>query len=107
MLWSPYTYLTLLLAAVIAIVLWHRNLACRELANRIASETCKHADVQLLDGTVAFSRFAGGRDTAGRWSLLRTYVFDYTDNGVNRRQGFVVLRGLNLEAVGLAPVAIH
>jgi Protein of unknown function (DUF3301) len=88
-------------------MLWHRNLACRELANRIANDTCKQADVQLLDGTVAFSRFGSGRDGEGRWFLVRTYVFDYTDNGVNRRQGFVVLRGLRLEAVGLAPAALH
>jgi hypothetical protein len=39
--------------------------------------------------------------------VLRTYVFDYTENGVNRRQGFVVLRGLSLEAVGLAPTVVH
>ena len=107
MLWSPYTYLTLLVVAVLAIMLWHRNLGCRELANRVANDTCKQADVQLLDGTVAFSRFGSGRDSEGRRSLLRTYVFDYTDNGVNRRQGFVVLRGLRLEAVGLAPAALH
>lgn len=107
MLWSPYTYLTLLVVAVLATMLWHRNLACRELANRIANDTCKQADVQLLDGTVAFSRFGSGRDSEDRWSVLRTYVFDYTDNGVNRRQGFVVLRGLRLEAVGLAPAALH
>ena len=107
MLWSPYTYLTLLVVAVLAVVLWHRNLACRELANRIASETCGEAQVQLLDGTVAFSRFGAGRDARGRWAVLRNYVFDYTDNGVNRYQGFVVLRGLNLEAVGLAPAVRH
>jgi hypothetical protein len=107
MLWSPYTYLTLLLVAVLAYVFWHRNLACRELANRIASETCGEAQVQLLDGTVAFSSFGAGRDAGGRWIMRRNYVFDYTDNGVNRHQGFVVLRGLNLEAVGLAPVVHH
>lgn len=107
MLWSPYTYLTLLVVSVLVTVAWHRNLACRELANRIATETCGQAQVQLLDGTVAFSRFATRRDSRGRWSLMRTYVFDYTDDGVNRRQGFVVLRGLSLEAVGLAPTVVH
>ena len=107
MLWSPYTYLTLLIVAVLAVVLWHRNLACRELANRIASETCGEAQVQLLDGTVAFLRFGAGRDAHGRWAVVRNYVFDYTDNGINRHQGFVVLRGLHLEAVGLAPALRH
>lgn len=107
MLWSPYTYLALVFLGVVLAITWHRNLACRELANRIASETCREAAVQLLDGTVAFSRFGTGRDAAGRWSIRRNYVFDYTENGVNRRQGFVVLRGLSLEAVGLAPSVVH
>jgi len=105
--WSPWTILVLLILVVMAALLWHRNLACRELANRVAGTTCGRAQVQLLDGTVAFARYGVGRDTHGRWTLLRTYVFDYTDNGVDRRQGFVVLRGLDLEAVGLAPTTIH
>jgi hypothetical protein len=29
-------------------------------------------------------------------------VFDYTSDGVTRQQGFVILRGRDLEAVGLA-----
>lgn len=107
MIWSPWTPLVLLVVAALAALFWHRNLACRELANRIAIDTCRQAEVQLLDGTVAFSRFGAGRDVRGRWTVLRTYVFDYTENGVNRRQGFVVLRGLSLEAVGLAPTVVH
>ena len=99
--------LVLLLLATLVAVFWHRNLGCRELANRVAVDTCRRSRVQLLDGTVAFARFGVERDTGGRWALLRTYVFDYTDNGVDRRQGFVVLRGLNLETVGLAPTTIH
>jgi hypothetical protein len=33
---------------------------------------------------------------------LRTYTFDYTRDGFERAQGFVVLAGRHLEAVGLA-----
>ena len=105
--WSPSLALGLLVAALAAAGLWHRNLACRELANSVAAETCGRAQVQLLDGTVAFAQFGVARDAVGSWRLRRTYVFDYTENGVNRRQGFVVLRGLHLEAVGLAPDALH
>jgi len=105
--WSPWLVLALLAAALLAGGLWHRNLACRELANTIAAETCGRAQVQLLDGTVAFAQFGAARDARGSWTLRRTYVFDYTENGVDRRQGFVVLRGLSLEAVGLAPDLLH
>jgi hypothetical protein len=34
--------------------------------------------------------------------LLRTYTFDYSSDGFQRAQGFIVLSGLELEAVGLA-----
>ena len=39
----------------------------------------------------------------GRLTLRRSYVFDYTPDGVTRLQGFVILCGRDLEAVGLAP----
>jgi hypothetical protein len=104
---SPWTVLALLAAAILAAVLWHRNLGYRELANRVAKETCLQGEAQLLDGTVAFARFTIGRDVHRRWALRRTYVFDYTHDGNDRRQGFVVLRGSHLEAVGLAPELAH
>jgi hypothetical protein len=104
---SPWVVLALLAAAMLAVVFWHRNLGYRELANRVAKETCARSDAQLLDGTVAFARFTMGRDVQKRWALRRTYVFDYTHNGNDRLQGFVVLRGFHLEAVGLAPELIH
>ena len=81
---------------------WHVALDAREAANRIARETCSKAVVQLLDETVAFSGFRMGRDGQGRRKLLRTYTFDYTNDGIERSQGFIVLAGLRLEAVGLA-----
>jgi hypothetical protein len=74
----------------------------RESANRIARETCSRAVVQFLDGTVAFSGFRLRRDSHGRRRLLRTYTFDYTNDGFERSQGFIVLAGQRLEAVGLA-----
>lgn len=82
--------------------LWASALGAREAANRIARETCSRAVIQLLDGTVAFAGLRFGRDLNGRRRLLRTYTFDYTRDGFERRQGFIVLAGQRLEAVGLA-----
>jgi Protein of unknown function (DUF3301) len=81
---------------------WQLSLDAREAANRIARDTCSRAVVQLLDGTVAFAGFRLSRDARGKRRLLRTYTFDYTSDGFERAQGFVVLAGLRLEAVGLA-----
>jgi hypothetical protein len=84
--------------------LWQISLDAREAANRVAKDTCSRAVVQFLDGTVAFAGWRMTRDAKGRRRLLRTYTFYYTSDGVERAQGFVVLSGLKLEAVGLAGV---
>ena len=89
-------------AAAIAYKAWQVSLEAREAANRIARETCSRAVVQLLDDTVAFAGMTWKRDSHGRRRLLRTYTFDYTHDGFSRSQGFVVLAGADLEAVGLA-----
>ncbi len=81
---------------------WQVSLDAREAANRIARDTCSRAVVQLLDGTVGFAGFRLSRDSLGKRRLLRTYTFDYTSDGFARAQGFIVLAGLRLEAVGLA-----
>ena len=97
--------LSLILAAAVlsaAYKAWQVSLDAREAANRIARETCSRALVQFLDDTVAFAGFRLARDSRGRRRCLRTYTFDYTSDGFERAQGFIVLKGLQLEAVGLA-----
>jgi hypothetical protein len=96
--------LLVLAAAVLAggYKIWQTSLDAREAANRIAKDTCSRAVVQFLDGTVAFAGFRWVRQPTGRRRLLRTYTFDYTSDGFERAQGFIVLAGLKLEAVGLA-----
>ncbi len=82
--------------------IWQLSLDARETANRIAKDTCSRAVVQFLDGTVAFAGFRLMRDGKGKRRLLRTYTFDYTSDGFERAQGFIVLAGRRLESVGLA-----
>jgi hypothetical protein len=96
--------LLILVAAILAVAykLWHWSLGAREAANRIARDTCSTAVVQFLDDTVAFAGFRLSRDARGRRRLLRTYTFDYTRDGFEREQGFIILDGDRLEAVGLA-----
>lgn len=90
-------------AAAVLVLFWHSSLAARELANRVAAETCDHAGVQMLDGTVAIHRLrlVRGGDAPLAWQ--RVYLFDYTEDGYSRRRGFVVLTGAALDAVGLEP----
>lgn len=94
-----------LLAAIVGLVgiawLWYASLRARERANAAALETCQRTGAQLLDGTVAFRGLRPVRGVDGRLQLQRTYVFDYSQDGVTRRQGFVILIGRSLESIGL------
>jgi hypothetical protein len=96
------TLALLSVSLAVAYKIWQLSLDAREAANRIAQETCSRAVVQFLDGTVAFAGFRLTRDSRGRRLLLRTYTFDYTSDGFERAQGFIVLAGVQLQAVGLA-----
>jgi hypothetical protein len=96
------TLALLSVSLAVAYKIWQVSLDAREAANRIAQETCSRAVVQFLDGTVAFAGFRLTRDSRGRRLLLRTYTFDYTSDGFERAQGFIVLSGVQLQAVGLA-----
>jgi Protein of unknown function (DUF3301) len=88
-------------------LLWRINVAARATANEAAHAACAEAGVQLLDGTVVFRswRFARGADD--RMAFRRNYVFDYSDDGVSRRQGFVILRGRDVELIGLGPTLVQ
>ena len=97
-------WLLILAAGILGLAykIWQISLDAREAANRIARDTCSGAVVQLLDGTVAFAGFRLTRGPRGGHRLLRTYTFDYSADGFEREQGFIVLAGRNLESVGLA-----
>jgi Protein of unknown function (DUF3301) len=88
-------------------LLWQANAEAKTIANEAAYEACAEAGVQLLDGTVVFRswRFARGRDD--RLGFRRHYVFDFSDDGVSRRQGFVTLRGREVELIGLGPTIVR
>ncbi len=94
--------LFVLLAAMLAVAwFWHDSLGARERANLAAIETCRSTGAALLDGTVAFRRLQPVRVDGGPLQLRRTYVFDYTRDGVTRQTGFVVLTGRSVDSVGL------
>ena len=94
------------LVAIVALVLlgwfWLDSLRAREMATEICRAVCKQRDLQLLDQTVALRRLRLRRtDTGLRW--CRLYRFDFSEEGIGRRGGFLVLIGLNLETISLDP----
>jgi Protein of unknown function (DUF3301) len=103
-----FNLIFLLVAAIAAVLFWHRSLNARERANQAAMAACTRMGLQFLDGTVAFARLSFSFAKKRRPQLRRTYVFDYTatsfmDSGSERRQGFVIMAGAEVESIGFAP----
>jgi hypothetical protein len=71
----------------------------RELALQAASRASEQDDYQLLDQSVHIRRLSLSRDRQGRWRIWRQYRFDYSYDGVERRQGHVIMLGKELQAV--------
>ncbi len=101
------TWMALLLLCGLALAgwFWHDSLGARELANAAAQDACSRLQLQFLDGTVAFAGIRLTRGADGWPALERRYVFDYTADSVARRQGFVMVQGPRVEAVGFSPQA--
>lgn len=71
----------------------------RELAFQAVGHASRRDDFQLLDQSVHIRRLSLSRDSKGRWHIWRQYRFDYSYDGVERRQGFVIMLGKQLQAV--------
>ncbi|MEO8508551.1 MAG: DUF3301 domain-containing protein [Betaproteobacteria bacterium] len=91
-----------LLAALAAIVwfLWD-SLKAREAANAAIRPACHAEGLLFLDDTVALARIRPQRNENGRIELGRTYRFEYSDTGNNRRKGAVTLVGARILHVNL------
>jgi hypothetical protein len=101
------SFLYLLVAILALAIFWQSTMAAREAANVAAVDACAERGAQLLDGTVAFRQMRLQRGRDGRMGLRRTYVFDYSEDGETRRQGFVIVSGRRVEFVGLGPTLVN
>lgn len=77
-----------------------------EIARDAGRQSCIKDEVQFLDDTVASTSLALARDTSGRRILRRTYRFEFTETGNNRRDGEVVMLGDRVESVTMEPYQI-
>jgi hypothetical protein len=82
---------------------WFDSLRAIEVARNAGRDVCNRAGVQFLDDTVASVALALGRDEMGRRALRRTYRFEFSDTGDNRREGCLILLGSKVESVEMEP----
>ena len=86
--------------------LWLHSIRILELAREAGRRACAREDLQFLDDTVASTRLQLTRDDNGRRLLRRTYRFEFTETGNNRREGEVVMLGERVESVTMEPYQI-
>jgi hypothetical protein len=98
-------------AAIIVIAagifFWIDSLRARERALAAGRSACTRYGVQLLDETVQFAQLRLGRDEAGQLCLRRTYTFEFSDTGDNRRHGAIVMLGGELQDLQLEPYKLQ
>lgn len=95
-----FELISILLLAALA-WLWFASVKVREIAVRAARQACQTQGCQFLDETVAIANLRTARDDDGRLLLRRTYHFEYSDTGENRRPGSVVMLGQQVVALNI------
>ena len=98
-------------AAILLIVaglwFWIDSLRARERALAAGRSACERYGVQLLDATVQFAKLRLARDHEGRVHFRRTYTFEFSDTGNNRRHGAIVMLGGELLDMQLEPYKLQ
>lgn len=89
---SPFDLISFAVLAGLA-WLWFDSTKAREIAVQRARTECGAEALQFLDETVAISGLKLSRNDAGQLQLQRTYSFEYSDTGTNRRPGSIVMLG--------------
>ena len=91
--------------ALIAVgaLLWADSLRARERAVKAGRSACERYELQFLDDTVAFARRRLARDDEGELKIARTYTFEFSDTGNNRRHGAIVMLGGEMRDLQLEP----
>lgn len=91
----------------LSVLFWLDSLKAREGAVRAGRSACERYALQFLDETVAFARLRLARDEDGQLRLARTYTFEFSDTGNNRRHGAIVMLGGELQDLQLEPYRIQ
>lgn len=87
--------------------LWVDSLRARERAVQAGRSACERYSLQFLDDTVSFARMRLDRDEEGQLRIRRTYVFEFSDTGNNRRHGSIVMLGAQVQDLHIEPYPLQ
>lgn len=103
----PFAEILAILALAAGALLWADSLRARERALKAGRAACERYGLQFLDDTVAFARLRLARDDDGRLRIARTYTFEFSDTGNNRRDGAIVMLGGELRDLQFEPYRLQ
>jgi len=95
---AAYDLAGLLLFGLLAWLAW-TSLASRDAAVSASRSACEAEGYQFLDDTVAIESVWPARDADSRLRLRRVYAFEYSDTGLARHKGSVVMLGTEVVAL--------
>ncbi len=98
-------------AAIVLIVaglaFWIDSLRARERALAAGRAACERNGLQLLDETVAGAGLRLARNEEGELRIRRVFVFEFSDNGDNRRRGSIVVLGADVQDLYIEPYPVQ
>jgi hypothetical protein len=98
-------------AAIILVIavfaFWIDSLRAREKALDAGRAACERNGLQLLDETVAGAGLRLARNEEGELRIRRVFVFEFSDNGNNRRRGSIVVLGANVQDLYIEPYPVQ
>ena len=83
----------LLLPLFLILVFWISTMNSRDAARKCVRLFCDNHGIQLLDQTVALQHLRFTRKASGNLGFVRIFRFDYSDNGFERQDGMIWMRG--------------
>ena len=86
---------------------WVDSLRARERALAAGRAACDRNGLQLLDETVSGAGLRLARNENGELRIRRVFVFEFSDNGNNRRRGSVVVLGGSVQDLYIEPYPVQ
>ena len=101
--WSAVSLLVLAALAW----LWFDSMRARERAVAAGQDACARERLQFLDETVECTSVRPARSGAGRLVLRRVYRFEFSDDGIRRRGGSIVMLSGEVESLTMEPFLLQ
>ena len=92
------TLLIVMILGATAFAFWSAARDAAERATAVGRHACQAAGVQLLDQTVHANGLRLRRGHDGRLGFERSFRFEYSEDGIGRHVGHLILRGEALVA---------